>query len=44
MPNIRPPNEKPAALATDPVGLIVVMGRAMIGPDVMKLGIDDAVL
>ena len=44
MPNTRPPNEKPAALATEPVGLTVTMGMAMVGPDVMKPGIDDAVL
>ena len=44
MSDTRPPNEKPAALATEPVGLIAAMGMAMVGPDVIEPGIDDVVL
>lgn len=44
MPNINAPNEMPAALATEPVGLIVATGIAMAGPDVIEPGILDIAL
>lgn len=44
MPYTRLPSEKPAALATEPVGLVVAMGMVIVGPDVIEPGIDNVVL